>query len=360
MAGVALVAGVVTLAVVAWRTTDAPPVQRAGTIVPVPVAVGFGEQASVMLEDGRILIPGGETDPFTAEPSAIAYLLSPETHSIERVADMKVPRSYHTATLLADGTVLISGGEGAELFDPRTRASELLDDRPIDRRAHAAIRLLDGSVLIVGGLDSAFQPVLAIERYLPDTQTFEQLPTGVNSPSLRGVLLPGGNVFLRGGTHFWIFDPETMSLSEPVSYQFANEPAVALDHDGRVILLGGTILDYTPGQESVEASTDIVAVDATTLAQSLIGHLAEPRHRSGVALVEDGRIVIAGGSPDSHTDGGFLASIEVVDSVTGISTLGPPMSQGRYRIEVVASGRGVAFLGSPTRNPETSIDIYVP
>jgi hypothetical protein len=66
---------------------------------------------------------------------------------------MAVPRAYHTATLLADGRVLISGGDAtgttAEIYDPATGRFTSLPPAPA-MLGDTAVRLLDGSVLFPG------------------------------------------------------------------------------------------------------------------------------------------------------------------------------------------------------------------
>jgi hypothetical protein len=61
-----------------------------------------------LLSDGRFFIAGGRTD--TAE------LYSSTTGTWELLGNMAVSRSFHTVTLLANGTVLVSGGENANGF----------------------------------------------------------------------------------------------------------------------------------------------------------------------------------------------------------------------------------------------------
>jgi len=75
---------------------------------------------------------------------------------------MSVPREFHTATLLANGKVLIVGGVGitpsrdtqllmtAELYDPNTRTFIPTGNMTTPRVAPSATLLNDGRVLIVG------------------------------------------------------------------------------------------------------------------------------------------------------------------------------------------------------------------
>jgi hypothetical protein len=79
--------------------------------------------SAVRLNDGRVLILGGEQLTNTAE------LYNPGTESFTPAASMTSERSGFTATLLPDGRVLIAGGwrvvagnavglASAELYEP--------------------------------------------------------------------------------------------------------------------------------------------------------------------------------------------------------------------------------------------------
>jgi deoxycytidylate deaminase len=78
--------------------------------------------------------------------------------AISVAASMNVARSGHTATLLANGKVLIAGGyngdylTSAEIYDPATRTFRAVGGQFDTARFFASATLLeDGRVLITGG-----------------------------------------------------------------------------------------------------------------------------------------------------------------------------------------------------------------
>jgi hypothetical protein len=99
---------------------------------------------------------------------------------------MNGPRIGHTATLLLDGKVLITGGRtstkppnfgrmaSAEIFDPATGTWTMTQSMGTVRDAHAAVRLQDGRVLVAGGFDT--DVLSSAELYDPRSGTWS--PTG--------------------------------------------------------------------------------------------------------------------------------------------------------------------------------------
>src|SRR5206468_2287555 len=88
--------------------------------MPAPV---MSSQA-VLLNDGRVLVMGGES--VLGVPTAVTQAYDPSTGLWHTVASMHTARIGFTATVLRDGRVLVVGGIGAtmndlasaEVFDP--------------------------------------------------------------------------------------------------------------------------------------------------------------------------------------------------------------------------------------------------
>jgi hypothetical protein len=230
----------------------------------VAMSAGRHGHAAVALPDGRVLVTGGWGGPRGAVTRFdTAEIFDPAAKSFVPTGSMKTARSGHTATLLADGRVLIVGGRGlypnggltsAELFDPKTGAFVETGSMSAARQDHVAVLLADGRVLIVGGVEGIVATGL-IEVYDPASGKFAQAGT---MPALAGVsatLLRDGRVLIAGGrpaadedegldsnavAKAYVYDPAKRSLTETGSMTVARERHTAtLLADGRVLIAGG-------------------------------------------------------------------------------------------------------------------------
>jgi hypothetical protein len=117
--------------------------------------------SSAMLADGRALIAGG-VDPATALTEIVDLSLSPP--ECLSTGEMTFKRRHHVATLLPDGTVVVTGGTSlpgfndatgdvyaAEMYDPATGVWSILAAAAVRRIYHSTALLLpDARVLVAG------------------------------------------------------------------------------------------------------------------------------------------------------------------------------------------------------------------
>lgn len=80
------------------------------------------DHVATLLADGRVLITGGEMVDIGGfhvwrTIHASAEIFDPATNTFRAIAPMHEARTNHTATLLRDGRVLIAGGNTLEVFD---------------------------------------------------------------------------------------------------------------------------------------------------------------------------------------------------------------------------------------------------
>jgi hypothetical protein len=121
----------------------------------------FGRTATLMT-NGKVLAVGGETEygNTSYDPLSRAELYEPSAGKFTAAESMHFARESHTATLLPDGSVLITGGRTdpwydapplAELYDPSAGTFSPINMKA-GRFSHQATLLKDGRVLITGGL----------------------------------------------------------------------------------------------------------------------------------------------------------------------------------------------------------------
>ena len=114
---------------------------------------------ATLLPSGKVLVAGG----YLANGVEIVYneceIFDPATGVWSQTADLGTGRYHFTATLLPDGKVLASGGNGvnltnlgsAELYDPASESWSATGSMNIARNNHAATLLNSGMVLVEGG-----------------------------------------------------------------------------------------------------------------------------------------------------------------------------------------------------------------
>lgn len=131
---------------------------------------------ATLLADGTVLVTGGNGDSSPTSQLTSAEIYDPSTDTWAPVPDMSVPRVEHTVTPLDDGRVLVAGGAGkddywsnSEIFDPAARQWIATGDMTAARAGHTATPLDDGTILVAGGLARWNDALATAETYDPTT-----------------------------------------------------------------------------------------------------------------------------------------------------------------------------------------------
>jgi hypothetical protein len=275
---------------------------------------------ATLLPDGEVLIAGG-TQTTASSTTASAELYDPASRTFRLTGDMTTHRRGHTSTLLPDGRVLIAGGylvagpalASAELYDPSTGTFTATGDMVTARGGHAAILLPNGKVLIVGGYGTASYPnIAAAELYDPASRKFTAAGAYVGRGGCDfcapAILLADGTVLFPGQYPAQLYDPVTDTFS-PSGMTISDPSAATLLTNGKVLFAGGE----SPGRLS---SAELYDPETHTFAST--GSMAWRRVWHTLTLLPNGMALAAGGETDTCTGNscwfaGSVASAELYD-----------------------------------------------
>lgn len=253
----------------------------------------FGVEPSMaFLQDGSVLVSGGQADVYKDDILASAMIFDPATETFSPTGSMLEGRRWHSLTTLADGRVLVVGGEGK---DPTATSNS------------------------VGSYLKGRTFISSVEMYDPGTGTFAPLATRSSIPGATlGSLLPDGRVLIapRGGINdeLWlesglpdqfdvghpprleIFDPMTSALTPGPILPGTAATATLLD-DGRVLLTGEHLVRQLGGDVIWEPWSAFYDPSTGTILEG-----PRPDMRlAPAAMLPDGRVILAGGIWPGHS-----------------------------------------------------------
>jgi hypothetical protein len=201
-------------------TPDAGPL---GTWTDVSGPSGFVYHSATVLASGDVLVVGGVPEISLVGPVSLndaqLYVSSEGEWVDGGIPGLQQRRDGHTATLLPNGKVLISGGEyrfnvipfisylaSVEEFDPSSISWSQRVPLLTPRAFHTATLLPSGKVLVTGGLtlkgSASKTEVASAELYDPDTgQWSSTAPMGTARAFHTATLLSSGKVLIVGGSN---------------------------------------------------------------------------------------------------------------------------------------------------------------
>lgn len=261
-----------------------------------PMRTAREGHTATVIQNGKVLVAGGASKVYGAGRKifASAELYNPSKGRFSNTGPMLEARTGHTATLLADGKVLIAGGDDgttslstAELYDPATAKFTATGAINFARDQCTATLLANGKVLVAGGA-----------QLLPDGSGSVLDTAELYDPTIGSFSLTGAMTSARQG------------------------PTATLLPDGRVLITGGVDNDGV-----VLDSAELY--DPMTGTFSPVGQMTTSRYGHLAAALGDGDVLIAGGIDNA---GSSLKSAEVFDANSGSFTAIKTMPHDRFRV----------------------------
>ncbi len=332
-----------------------------------------GLHTATLLPDGRVLIVGGldaaagnpafVTENEVYDPTANTFTLtsslggSPGGYMTSSATNKPVPRYLHTATLLADGRVLICGGYGVEsmdaggnpvqsdlasafTFSPTTNTFAAVGNMGMPREAPAAVLLPGGQVAVMGGLVASLNnnqggTTAAAEIFDPTANTFSPIGNMLNDRQAPGVLA-GGQALVVGGLSLSVPAGQTQVQSFLVpgsdalstsTGMFAQGPSPAIDRIGHSLNVIGADVIMAGGSGQ---SGDVLQVERLTNGTwTTVAQLSGPRESHG-ADSSGTRVLLAGGVFYDST-GTTMTTLATADLFDGSANTVKPLKLAHQR-----------------------------
>lgn len=203
---------------------------------------------ATLLANGLVLVAGGEDTQNHLIASAELY--NPTTGTWTVTGSLSTPRIDHTATLLTNGDVLVAGGVSttytatAEIYNPSTGKWTPTGSMTTPRAFAGAALMTNGQVLTAGGSNLNGSSNTTAEIYNPSAGTWKATTTMPSNHSSPAILLQSGKVLVAGGGGV-LYDPTTAqwTTTGPLYYSLA-DGSTALLPNGDVLTYGNMFSCY--------------------------------------------------------------------------------------------------------------------
>jgi hypothetical protein len=321
-----------------------------------PLAKARVFHTATLMSDGTVLIVGGVGT--NSSDVAEVELFDPATGKFRVVATLSTPRSTHTAVRLSGTSstmdeVLIVGGKGPNgtttsveiiAYDSALKTATVRAAPPLAeaRQNHSATRLQSGDVLIVGGTGINYQPVASVERWTGHAFTNE----GQLSHPRRehhATLLPTGQVLVAGGLDLHVV-PATELYTPGAGFRDIGDLVAPRFYSAAVGLPTGQVL-YIGGFDASEV-TVLKHAELYDPFWAGVGPMQEGRQNHSATLLQDGRVLLAGGGDGGS---GTRNTAELFDPVSGAFTsVGMVDARSKHAAAMLSDGAVLLAGGQNT------------
>jgi len=286
------------------------------------------------LQNGKVLVEGGETE---AGSIVAAELYDPATGTWSQTGSMNAVHSDGASIVLNDGRVLVAGGHAygggdvlsSETYDPAIGSWSYAGNLSTARNQAGIVKLQDGRVLVAGGtsVSSGYNTYYSntAEIFDPTTNTWSSAGTLPYAFGGDMTLLPDGRVFEAGGSNgsgcianSAIYDPTTNSWTATASMPQPRCATGILLDNGNIMVFGGSDNVSTVASSVVYNPATNTWTNGPSLNGSRGAYLTIP--------LANGNVLIAEGSDGSN----YLSSAKVYTTapIVSISNSNATLNEG--------------------------------
>jgi hypothetical protein len=319
-----------------------------GATVPTTTVYGLTE---TLLPNGSVLVLGSPGSGGQTAPTPV-QIYNPVTDTWSTAADSLTGRYADTSsiTLLANRKVLVAGGESssatvatylatAEIYDPVANTWSAAASMPTPRENHTATLLANGKVLVAGGFsgDTTTNPGPIL--YDPIANTWSAAaPDLLNGSGKMATLLKNGKVLVVGSASAETYDPgsNTWAITGNLNGTHDYGPTLTVLPDGRALFAGG---NFTTGIAEI--------YDPATNAWSLTSNMSVNRADAAATLLPNGTVLMSSGYPGSNNYPA-LTTTEIYNPATGSWSPAATMAHAHVGPAAVLLPNGVVLVLNST------------
>ena len=274
---------------------------------------------------------------------------------------LATPRAHATATLLANGEVLVAGGstasgaplDTAELYNPNTGQWTAAGNLPLAVTDATASLLANGEVLVAGGLTtsgSTLAATNAAEIYNPQSNTWQRtgslltasFAAAATEISATGQVLYAGGLTSTSGVASAV--SETYDAANGTWNDVGSLP-VGVANETLTVLKNGDVL-VAGGQSAATGSATAIAALYTPSATQWTPVQALPQGvtNATATLLPNGSVLVAGG--ENATSGAALNTTQLYNPSSETWTTASPLPVASYGATATSLASGdVLYAG---------------